>query len=134
MYVAMGAGSVHFAFCAPGQQDVGNMNGNMLIADDEWHHVAMTYDLKMRRIYVDGELDLELPSSIEPCENDVEIEIGRGPVGIMDEVLIANEAFSADEVKRAMQDGLEKFLGGGAAVSASGKLTGKWGAIKATAR
>jgi hypothetical protein len=131
MYVTQASGALHFAFCAPGQQDVGNMNSNQIIADGEWHHVAMTYDLEMRRIYIDGVLDTEAASNAEPCENTVDIEIGRGPVGTMDEVLIANEAFSAGDIQRAMESGLKKFIGGGAAVSASEKLVSAWGAIKA---
>ena len=73
---------------------------------------------------------MESPSQIEPCENVVDVEIGRGPVGIMDEVLIATEAFSASDIKLAMQSGLEAFLGGKLAVSASGKLPDTWGYIK----
>jgi len=130
MYVALGSGALHYAFCAPGQQDVGNFNTPTIIADGEWHHVAMTYDMKMRRAYIDGKLDTEMPLTVKPCENTVDIEIGRGPVGLMDEVLIANQAFSADDIKRAMEVGLEEFLGGGGAVSALDKLTSTWGAIR----
>jgi len=130
MFVTQASGALHFAFCAPGQQDVGNMNSNQIIADGEWHHVAMTYDMEMRRIYIDGVLDTESASNAEPCENTVDIEIGRGPVGTMDEVLIANEAFSAEDIGLAMESGLKKFISG-TAVSASGKLASVWGAIKA---
>jgi hypothetical protein len=130
MYITQATGGLHFAFCAPGQQDVGNMNSNQIIADGEWHHVAMTYDLEMRRIYIDGVLDTEAASNAEPCENTVDIEIGRGPVGTMDEVLIANEAFSAGDIQRAMESGLKKFIGSGAAISAPEKLASAWGAIK----
>ena len=130
MYVTLGTGQLHFAFCAPGKQDVGNMNSNTVIADGEWHHVAMTYDLKTRKIYIDGNLDLQNPSNEEPCENNVDIEIGRGPVGVMDEVLIANEAFSEEDIKSAMEIGLKEFLGRGAAVSASHKLISTWSSIK----
>lgn len=110
MFIAKDSGKLHFAFCAPGQQDVGNMNSNKVIADGEWHHVAMTYDLNMRRIYIDGNLDKEAPSAVKPCENAVDIEIGRGPLGLMDEVLIANQAFSANEIKQAMEFGLLNSL------------------------
>jgi hypothetical protein len=111
IYVLPGSGVVHFAFCAPGQSDVGNVNGNTNIADDQWHHVAVTYDLENRRIYVDGELDMEAPMNIVPSENTVDIQIGTGPVGLMDEVLIATEAFSEEDIKNAMQAGLKDSLG-----------------------
>jgi len=130
MYIALGTGQLHFAFCAPGQQDVGNMNSNNIVADGKWRHVAMTYDLKMRRIFIGGVLDKEGPSNAKPSENMVDIEIGRGPVGTMDEVLIANKAFSEEDIKRAVDMGLKKLIIGGAAVSASYKLTSTWGSIK----
>ena len=129
MFVTQASGALHFAFCAPGQQDVGNMNSKQVIAEGEWHHVAMTYDRERRRIYIGGVLDTEAASNAEPSENTVDIEIGRGPVGLIDEVLIANQAFSVADVGLAMEFGLKKFIGG-TAVSASEKLTSAWGAIK----
>jgi len=130
MFVAKDTGVVHFAFCAPGQQDVGNFNANTAVADGDWHHIAITYDMKMRRVYVDGNLDAENGSAIEPSESAAPIEIGRSVTGIIDEVLIADEAFSVDEIKQAMELGLKEFIGGGGAVSASGKLSATWGSIK----
>ena len=129
MYITQGTGQLHFAFCAQGQQDVGNLNSKTVIADGKWRHVAMTYDMKMRRIFIDGNLDIEAPGTAKPSENMVNIEIGRGPLGTMDEVLIANQAFSEEDIKSAMSNGLEKFLGG-KAVSKQGKLAITWGSIK----
>jgi len=131
MYVAQGTGQLHFAFCSPGKQDVGNINSKRVIADKEWHHVAMTYDMKMRRIYIDGILDTEAPAADKPSENNVDIEIGRGPVGTMDEVLIANQAFTEDDVNRAMVSGLLNFMNK-ADVSASNKMPGLWGILKSS--
>lgn len=130
MYVAMGTGQLHYAFCSPGKQDVGNINSKKVIADKEWHHVAMTYDMKVRRIYIDGVIDTEAPLSDKPNENNVDIEIGRGPVGTMDEVLIANQAFSENDVKRAMEIGLLKFISKAGEVYRSNKMAGLWGILK----
>ena len=57
------------------------------------------------------------------------IEIGRNLAGVIDEVMIANEPFSADNIKQAMEVGLAKFISG-EAVSAFDKLAGTWGTIK----
>ena len=130
MFVAKDSGVMHYAFCSPGKQDIGNFNTPKLVADGEWHHLAMTYDLKMRRAYVDGELNAENPLSDEPSESPAAIEIGRSVVGVVDEVLIANEPFSEEDIKLAKEAGLEKLITGGAAVSVSGKLTGTWGSIR----
>jgi hypothetical protein len=130
MFVHKDSGVLHYAFCAPGGQDVGNINTPTVVTDGEWHHVAMTYDLKMRRAYIDGIRELEAALDAEPCENLAVIEIGRNYTGIIDEVLIANEPFSEDDIRKAMDFGLEKFILGGAAVSASGKLASTWGSLK----
>lgn len=124
------AGLIHFAFCAPGQQDIGNFNSVSDVADGKWHHVVGTYDLEMRRIYIDGVLDNEAPSSIVPSENNIPVEMGINLSGSIDEVLVANQAFSENDIKRAMEDGLSASILSGMAVSASDKLAGTWGAIK----
>lgn len=129
MYVAQGTGQLHFAFCSPGKVDIGNVNSKKIIADKQWHHVAMTYDMKTRRIYIDGVLDTDAPSSEKPFENNVDIEIGRGPVGTMDEVLIANKAFSEDDIKHAMESGLSNLINK-MGVSRSNKISSLWGALK----
>ena len=130
MFVHNTSGALHYAFCAPGQQDAGNFNTPTIVADGEWHHVAVTYDMKMRRAYIDGKLDAEMALAVKPSENMVSIEIGRNLAGLIDEVLIANQAFSEDDIKSSMEVGLEEFIGGGETVSASAKLTSTWGAIK----
>jgi len=133
MFVQKDTGKLHFAFCSPVQQDAGNMNSNMVVTDGEWHHIAATYDMAMEKIYIDGILDSTKQSAMEPSESTVDIEIGRSFVGIIDEVLIANEAFELDDIAKAMELGLAEFIGGGAIVSASGKLTSTWGAIRSAA-
>ena len=129
MFVAKDSGAMHYAFCIPARQDAGNFNTPAIIADGEWHHLAMTYDLKMRRAYIDGSLNAEMPLTDEPSESPAGIEIGRNLTGIVDEVLIANEAFSEEDIKHAMEVGLQEFIFG-AAVEASGKLASTWGAIR----
>jgi hypothetical protein len=130
MFVAKDSGALHYAFCAPGKQDAGNFNTPTIIADGEWHHVAITYDVKVRRAYIDGNLDAERGLTEKPSESMVSIEIGRGFTGLIDEVLIANQAFSDDDIKSAMEVGLEEFIGGGEAVSKSAKLISTWGTIR----
>lgn len=133
IYVQKDSGKLHFAFCAPAQQDAGNLNSNMVVTDGEWHHIAATYDMEIEKIYIDGVLDATKQLSMEPSESTAEVEIGRNVVGIIDEVMIANEPFEEEDIQKAMEVGLKEFIGGGAAVSASGKLTSTWGAIRSGA-
>lgn len=130
MYVAKDVGSVHFAFGTPAKVDVGNFNAPTVIADKQWHHVAMTYDQKVRRVYVDGELDAERPSNEKPGNPAVPVVIGKVAGGQIDEVLIANEALPGEQIKKAMEAGILKFLELGKEVQLSGSLTTTWGEIK----
>lgn len=130
MFIHQNSGALHCAFCAPGQVDVGNFNTPTIVADGEWHHVAFTYDMKMcKEAYIDGNQDAVKVLAVKPFENTVPIEIGRNLAGVIDEVMIANEPFSADNIKQAMEVGLAKFISG-EAVSAFDKLAGTWGTIK----
>jgi len=41
--------------------------GGRPVADDAWHHVAVAYDRAVRRIYVDGVLDQQMPLTETPA-------------------------------------------------------------------
>ncbi len=103
---------------------------NTDVADGEWHHVAVTWEIKAGdgHIYVDG---VEGTSYMgynggEDIEGDtVQIgftsgwEAGEDYVGMIDDIRIYDHTLSADEV-----------MGTTAAVSPTGKLAVKWGMIK----
>ncbi|MEO2006571.1 MAG: LamG domain-containing protein [Candidatus Poribacteria bacterium] len=124
MYVANGSGVVHFAFGTAAQQDVGNFNGATIIADGEWHHVAMTYDMEMRRIYVDGVLDGEKPSTDEPGNPGSPVVLGKLAGGMID------EALTPDEIVGAMNEGIAAVLGG-LSVGPQAKLATTWADLRA---
>ncbi len=50
---------VAFDICCP----IEDWHGDIKVTDDNWHHVSATYDGEMKRIYVDGEVDVEQPTS-----------------------------------------------------------------------
>ncbi|RKU31427.1 hypothetical protein C6499_04430 [Candidatus Poribacteria bacterium] len=101
-------------------------------ADGKWHHVAATYDGKMLRAYMDGEMEGETATDIPPDHNTESIRIGRWGAprgdymaGIIDEVAIFNQALTANEIRDItmnMRDAL--------AVEASDKLAVTWGTLK----
>jgi hypothetical protein len=72
------------------------------VADDKWHHVAMTYDGKAVTIYVDGKKGAEeKPPALATCEHD--LWIGARPegvcaTGLIDEVRFYTRALTAAEV------------------------------------
>lgn len=100
-----------------------------------WVHTAVTYDGNSLRLYVDGEMVTEeqWPGTIdtnsaslyvgaESDGNQPDATHGRFK-GMIDEVIVANRAFSDDEIK--------EYMAGSAAVEPTSKLSICWGGIKA---
>ena len=131
MFVHQNNGKLHCAFGTPALQDRGNFNSKGLIVDGTWHHVAFTYDKKVRRAYVDGELDTEVPMDIDPGTPQIPVIISRPPFkGLIDEVYIGNAAVEPEDVKTAAEEGLEETLKIARDVAPQGKLAVQWGQIK----
>ncbi len=131
MFVHRDNGRLHCAFGTPVLRDRGNFNSKALIVDRTWHHVAFTYDKKVRRAYVDGELDTEVPLDIDPGTPQVPAIISGPPFkGFIDEVYIGNAAVEPEDVKTAAEKGLEETLKIARDVEFQGKLAVRWGEIK----
>ncbi|MYA72685.1 LamG domain-containing protein [Candidatus Poribacteria bacterium] len=131
MFVHRDNGQLHCAFGTPALQDRGNFNSKGLIVDGTWHHVAFTYDKKVRRAYVDGDLDTEVPLDIDPGTPQVPAIISRPPFkGLIDEVYIGNAAVEPEDVKTAAEKGLVETLKIARDIAPQGKLAVRWGAIK----
>lgn len=120
--------------------------GKTDVADDEWHHLVATFDADMKRIYVDGELDVEVPTDtnnkmigkaitrygfIGIGSEAIAFNGTTGPNwafnGLMDEYLMYHRALSEDEV-----ESLSKAQGNPFAVEPVDKLSMTWGDIKNT--
>jgi hypothetical protein len=75
----------------------------------EWHHIAATYDGKIFRCYIDGELGEEWAYAGTMPKNTAALTIGmrsRGGCffnGMIDDVAIYDRALSADEVLSIME-------------------------------
>ena len=102
---------------------------------NRWVHTAVTYDGNLLRLCIDGEIVTEeqWPGTIdtnsanlyvgtESDGNQPDATHGRFK-GIIDEVIMANRAFSVDEI--------EDYMAGTAAVDPASKLPLCWGGIKA---
>jgi len=100
------------------------------IEDDNWHHIAGTWDGTIIKVYIDG-----AEKASEDCVG--EIKVGDGNVyvgsrggtgrwvnGALDEIKVFNRALSADEVKADMEKTATT------AVDAKSKLAISWGEIK----
>ena len=106
--------------------------GTTIVTDNEWHHLAGTYDMKSVKSYVDGVVEADAPFSGKPDKSPGPLNIGDCPgfpysvKGLMDDVGLFNVALSDNDILTIMTEGLEKTL----AVSPAGKLTTTWASIR----
>ena len=117
-----------------GQEPWTGVLGATRVTDDQWHHVAATYDGQVLKIYVDGVVDGQMNTDVEPVTNTEPIMIGtnvinQGVNGLVDEVAIFSVALAEEDIKDIVSDGLVEATGV-MAVSATGKLTTTWASIK----
>jgi|GEM_PF-110905 len=95
------AGSGNYSVYLPGCG--GEYRSDVSIADDKWHHVAMTLEAKRIRLFVDGKqvVDKPLPKEFETSKSGP-LAIGRlaeggiGCAGLIDEVRIRTGAHAID--------------------------------------
>ncbi len=133
---------VAFDICCP----IEDWHGDIKVSDGEWHHVAATFDGDIKRIYVDGKIDVEQATAtnnkmIGPkAQRYGFIGIGSeapdfngnaSPTwtfnGLMDEFLMFHRALSEEEVENLYKSNGDPF-----AVEPEGKLSITWGEIKNT--
>ena len=120
-----------FVYTAPGDPAV--VQGVTPMKLDTWHHLAMVYDGEEVRLYLDGELDGEVPRKGDINENEASVWIGKKANesiwldGTLDELRILNVALSEEQIQVDM-------AGITFAVEATGKLTTTWGQIKSKIR
>lgn len=98
------------------------------IQDGEWHFLAGTWDGTVIRLYIDGELDAEMPCAGTLLVNDDPLYIGarggnqRFLTGALDEIKVYNYALSETELLADMANPT--------AVEPTGKLSITWGRMK----
>ncbi|MXV74151.1 LamG domain-containing protein [Candidatus Poribacteria bacterium] len=117
-----------------------NAPGNFAVADgatqmqlDTWHHLAMVYDGKEVRVYLDGELDAKVARGGDLHQNEASVWIGKKAIesiwldGTLDELRILNIAVTQEQIRKDME-------GIALTVEVTGKLTTTWGRIKSEVR
>jgi len=102
--------------------------GAKQVMDGQWHHGAVTYDMKSYRIYTDGVMETQRAVTNKPDENSLPVRIGMEGAfnGVIDEVVILNVALEANDITRIMK-GISEIL---SPVKPGGKLTTLWGSIR----
>ncbi len=101
--------SVHFGL--NGVTASGNpwFDGTRNVSDNEWHHVAGTYDGTTMRLWVDGTQDTTLAATGKITVSSTRVYIsenadsaGRYFKGMMDDVRVYNRALTQDELAQVM--------------------------------
>jgi len=112
---------------------VQNLSGKTNVADDKWHHLAVTYDMKSLKTYVDGAVEIEVQTDKEPDPSPGPLTFGIATgqpytfEGLMDDAGLFSVGLTEDDIQSIMNDG----LGGVTAVETAGRLTTTWASMKA---
>jgi len=95
-------------FTLMGGEADADLFGNQTVTDNQFHHVAATYDGSVMRIYRDGVLDVERPVSVTLNYGAGDLFwIGRRSFvsipghfpGLIDELSVYHRALTADEIR-----------------------------------
>ena len=108
------------------------IRGSIEVNDDEWHHVAMTWDGSVGLVYTDGvegTFEVNFNGGADNAGETVKLGITPGAhsegrfEGLLDDFRIYDRALEEGEVAQVMAEP-------GAAVSPAGNLVATWGMIK----
>ncbi len=104
--------SAGFACSDLSREQTGDLLGNKVVADGQWHHVAGVLDGTKMSIYVDGALDAWAASSPNISVNDYSVHIGANAQaedrlfrGLIDDVRIYDRALTVDELHALVKSG-----------------------------
>ena len=85
--------------------DTASIDAVTAVGFDEWHHVVGMYDGASINVYLDGALDVSVPTTQPIGPDELPVLIGDNPGatgrywdGLIDEVLIYNRALSDEEI------------------------------------
>ena len=95
----------------------GLLNSTISVADNKWHHTAMTYDGTTRSIYIDGVLNNSNTYGYCANPSSPTLQIGKATygsteyfTGSIDEVRISNVARTADEIAESYRMGRDQYI------------------------
>ena len=135
---------VAFDTCCPCCHD---WFGKTDVADDQWHHIAATFDGATKRIYVDGKLDdqIEAPAEVigagaarfgfigigsEAAAFDANVGPTWAYNGLLDEFLLFHRPLSDDEIAHLATGPEDPFIDTTTSVDPADKLSTTWSSLK----
>ena len=117
-----------------GEKQYKTAMGQTAMTDDEWHHLAGTYDGSIMKVYINGVMEAQIATG-DPDTNPGDLTIGarwggtHPTTGIIDDVGLFSVGLEEDEIKDIMTNGLQEAFSL-TAVDALDKLATTWGKIK----
>lgn len=120
----MWGGKIYGIFASDGNTDAVELESATDVVDEKWHHVAITYDKKAFKLYVNGKEENLGNLAKDPETNEAPLRIGNGIDGIIDELQILSVALSADEIRSDMNNGIQL------PIEPTSKVTTIWGMLK----
>ncbi len=120
----MWGGKIYGIFASDGNTDAVELESATNVVDGKWHHVAIVYDKKAFKLYVNGKEENAGDFAKDPETNDAPLRIGNGIDGVIDELQILSVALSAGEIQSDMNNGIQL------PVEPTGKATTTWGRLK----
>ena len=112
--------SSNAGFTIRGLTPVEDIQGGTAIDDNQWHLILATFDNNIRRLYVDGDLDIETIDNGTPnpseeplvfgAANFGGLALGNFHSGLLDEIAIWDRALTAEEVTEVYNNGVAADL------------------------
>lgn len=107
------------AFTLGGDGQAAAVTGQSVVMPGEWHHVVAVYDGTNLSVYLDGELDGSVATSIDPLDGLADLKLGaRGDDaaerlrGGLDEVAVYDHALTAERIQHHYTLGRQPDAGG----------------------
>ncbi len=87
------------------------IRGTIPLSAGDWHHVALSYKDGERTMYVDGAIDLQdaISGNLYTYNDQLEIKVGEGFDGIIDEIQIYNKALTPEQVNNLYSGDIPEY-------------------------
>ena len=87
------------------------VRGTIPLSAGDWHHVALSYKDGERSMYVDGAIDLQdsITGNLYTYNDTLEIKVGEGFNGIIDEIQIYNKALTPEQINNLYSGDIPQY-------------------------
>jgi len=133
VWLASGTGLAHHSWTSGAAPNNNAINAVTPVTPGEWQHVAITYDMTVSKLYINGVLDAQGDFTDTPNFTDVQFIVGRTAngsyklVGAVDELALFSEALTEQDINDIIANGLHTIM---TSVTPRTKLSSTWADVK----